>query len=385
MQQLLRWQAIVDLVVLSAGIYIALWWARRARALRIVLLLLGLHAGSLLARHFEMLITSWVLEAAAITALVVLVLGFQAEVRYAVMRLDSLLRLRSGAAPDTGLSSTVIAGAAFAMAARRMGSLLVIVRRDPIGELIHDGVEVGADISGELLETIFQKGSPLHDGAVILEGGRVSRAAALLPLTHRTDVPSYFGTRHRAALGLAERCDALVVVTSEERGEVTLMEGRGMQRPAGPAQLAAALELDGSVDRRIRGVVKRVFLSDLRLKAAALGMAAAIWSISFLLAGTTVRSVTVPLEFSNVPAGMEISSESADRLEVQLRGNAWVMDSLHMSGVVAHFDLSGAAPGTETVRVASGDFNLPPGVIVDRVVPPSITLSLSRLRQAAAR
>ncbi len=385
MQQLLRWQAIADLGVLTAGIYVALWWARQARALRIVLTLLGLHAGSLLAGHFEMPITSWVLEAAALIALVALVLGFQAEVRYAVLRLDSVSRLWSGAVPAKGLSSKAIAEAAFALAARSVGSLLVIVRGDPVAELIHGGVVVGADISAELIEAIFQKGSPLHDGAAILEGPRVSRAAAVLPLTQRTDVPPYFGTRHRAAMGLAERCDALVVVPSEERGVLTLMHGRSTEGLAGPPQLAVALELSGGADRRIGGVVRRALLSDLRLKGAALGIAAAIWSISFLLAGTTIRSVTVPLEFSNVPAGMEVSSQSADRLEAQLRGNAWVMDSLRMNRLVAHFDLSGAAPGTKTVRVTSGDFHLPPGVIVDRVVPPSITLSLSRVPEATAR
>jgi diadenylate cyclase len=385
MQQFLRWQAIADLVVLTGGIYVVLWWARRARALRIVLALLCLHAGSLLASHFEMPITSWMLEGAAIIALVVLVLAFQAEVRYAVMRLDRILQLRPGAPPAPSLSSAVIAEAAFRLASSRTGSLLVIVRSDPVAELIHDGVAMGAGISAELLETIFQKGTPLHDGAAILEGGRISRAAAFLPLTQRSDLPPYFGTRHRAAMGLAERCDALVVVTSEERGEVTLVDGRRLQRLASPSQLASALELPSRADHRIGAAVRRVFLSDFRFKIASLGIAAAVWSITFLLAGTTVRSVSVPLEFSNVPAGMEVSSQSADLLSVQLRGNAWVMDSLSMRRLVARFDLRGAARGVESIRVSPGDLNLPPGVVVDRVIPPSIRLSLARRQETAAR
>ena len=143
MEQLLRWQAIADLLILTGAIYIVLSWARRARALRIVLTLLGLYAGSLLARHFEMIITSWVLFAASITALVVLVLAFQAEVRYAIMRLDSLLRLWSVPASAPALSSAVIAEAAFAMAGRHVGSLMVIVRKDPVTELVQDGVAFG--------------------------------------------------------------------------------------------------------------------------------------------------------------------------------------------------------------------------------------------------
>jgi diadenylate cyclase len=386
MQQLLRWQAIVDLLVLTGGIYIVLRWAQRARALRIVLTLLFLHAGSLLASHFEMIITSWVLEAAAITTLVVLVLAFQAEVRYAVMRVDNIGRLRSRPASQSSASSSMIAEAAFALAARRIGSLLVIVRRDPIAELVHDGFVMGAEISTELLEAIFQKGSPLHDGAAILEGGRISRAGAFLPLTQRLDVPPYFGTRHRAAIGLGERCDALVVVTSEERGEVTLVDGREVQKIADSLQLASALEVPGRrSDHRFGSGVRRVFLSNLGSKAAALAIAAAIWSISVLLAGTTVRSMSVPVEFSDVPAGMEVSSQSADQVEAQLRGNAWLMDSLSISRLVVRVDLSGAAPGTESIRVTPGDFNLPPGIVVDRVFPPSIKVSVARGQETTAR
>ncbi len=376
MQQLLRWQAIADLLVLTAGIYLALSWARRARALRIVLLLLALHGASLIANHFELLITGWLLEAAAVIALVVLVLGFQAEVRYAVLRMDRMLRIRPGPAPASGESWTVVAESAFAFAARRLGSLMVIVRKDPIKELVHDGVGLAADVSPQLLEAIFQKCSPLHDGAAVLEGARVARAAAYLPLTQRSDVPLYFGTRHRAAIGLAERCDALVVVTSEERGEVTLMEGRNFRRMANPLQLEHALVLEGRAARGIGSTLRRVFLSDLKWKAAALGIAAAIWSTSFVLAGTTVRSVSVPVEFSNVPAGMEVTSQSADHVEVQLRGSSWIMDSLATGRLVAHVDLGGVAEGTRVIRVTAGDFDLPPGVVVDRVVPPSLRLSL---------
>jgi diadenylate cyclase len=378
MQQLLRWHSIADLLILTLSVYVALAWARQARALRLVLMLLALHAGSLLARHFEMLIAGWVLGAAAIVLLVVLVLAFQAEVRYAVMRLDSVLRLWPGPSTAGATRSDVVSEAAFNMAARRIGSLCVIVRGDTITELVHHGVSLGADISAELLEAIFHKESPLHDGATIVEGARVSRAAVFLPLTQETNVPPCFGTRHRAAMGLAERCDALVVVTSEERGDVTLIDGRAILRPSNPSQLASALERQPRTDDHIGGTARRVFLSDLRFKSIALSTAAVIWSTSFLLARTTVRSISMPVEFSNVPAHMKVSSQSPDWLDVQLRGNAWVMDSLSMSGLVAHFDLSGATQGVESIRVNSGNFNLPPGVVVDRVTPSSITLSLFR-------
>jgi diadenylate cyclase len=373
--QLLRWQAIVDLAALTLAVYLALSWARRARALRIVLLLLALHAGALVARHFEVIITGWILEGAALIALVVLVLAFQAEVRSAVMRLEA--GLRPGRRPSPSQASAVVAETAFRLAAARIGSLIVLVRRDAIAELINNGVLVGANISSELLQSIFQKESPLHDGAVIIEGAAIVRAGAYLPLTNRRDVPLHFGTRHRAAIGLAERCDASVVVTSEERGEVMLMEGHAVQHFTTPAELAQALE--GSPLRLEPGSrIQRWLFSNLRYKLASFGLAATIWAMSFLLVGTAVRTLSMPVEFSNVPEGLEISAYSTDHLDVQLRGNTWVMDSISSSRPLVRVDLGGAKPGTELIRVASGDINLPPGVTVTSITPRRIAVSMMR-------
>jgi diadenylate cyclase len=378
--QLLRWQAIVDLLVLSTGIYFLLWWARRARALRIILSLLALQIASLVTRHFEMLITSWVLEAAVAVGLVVLVLAFQTEVRYAVLRLDGVLRLwprRATTSPNE--PAQAIAEAAFALAARRVGSLVVVERRNSVAELVRDGVLVGANATAELLESLFQKDTPLHDGAVIVEETRITRAGVFLPLTQRRDVPLEYGARHRAAMGLAERCDALVVVTSEERGEVTLVEGHDAQRCDSVSQLALALERFDERERGKRdGAWKRVVLANYQYKLAALGIGAVIWLMTFLLAGTTVRTVAVPLEFVNVPAGLEIAAESADHLDVQLGGNAWVMDSLNLNALVARIDLASAKEGRESLRVRAGNINLPPEVTVQRTVPEWIQITLAK-------
>ena len=144
----------------------------------------------------------------------------------------------------------LIAEAMFDLARDRIGALVVIVRRDAILELLEGGVALGAEISSELLKAIFQKDSPLHDGAVIIDGDRALKAGVVLPLTQRQNVASFYGTRHRAGMGLAERCDALVTVVSEERGEVSLMLGRDVRLQAGPEQLRQELEELRQRDRK---------------------------------------------------------------------------------------------------------------------------------------
>src|SRR6516162_6757797 len=224
MQILLDWRRAVDFIVLVLSLYLVLWWASGARALRIALAIVALYVGVLFARQLDLVVTTWVLQGAALIAVAFLIIVFQPEVRRALMRLDrSLLTSRSLATADPGRA---LSDSAFEMAATRTGALIVVTRQDPVDELIVGGVVLAADISKPLIQAIFEKTSPLHDGALIIEGGRIAKAGAVLPLTGREDVPMEYGTRHRAAIGLAERTDALCIVVSEERGEITVIRGR---------------------------------------------------------------------------------------------------------------------------------------------------------------
>ena len=373
-----RWQSVVDFLVLTTAFYALLRWAHSARALRIALGVVGIHALALLARRLDLVITSRVLDSAAVLAVVLLLLIFQPELRGAFMRLDSALRYWPR--PQSALSkgNRAIADATFDLARDRIGALLVMVRRDAVFELLDGGVALGAEISSELLKAIFQKTSPLHDGAVVISGDRAVKAGVVLPLTQRQNVANFYGTRHRAGMGLAERCDALVVVVSEERGEVSLMLGRDVRPQVGREQLLLALEELRSRDRKsATSRVHRILFANIRLKLGAAGLAGLIWAMSFLAAGTTIRSVTIPIEFSDVPAGMEISEQSADNLEVQLRGSPWVMDSISLERLIAQFDLRHSRSGWNTLQLAPSTLDLPPGVVVDRVTPGRIRVRIT--------
>ena len=282
-------------------------------------------------------------------------------------------------------SNRAIADAAFDLARERLGALLVIVRRDAIFELLDGGVVLGAEISPELLKAIFQKASPLHDGAVIIDGDRAVKAGVVLPLTHRQDVAGYYGTRHRAGMGLAERCDALVTVVSEERGEVSLMLGRAIRLQADRDQLLRALdELRGHDRKSPANRVYSILFDHIKLKLGAAGLAGLFWAMSFLAAGTTIRSVTVPIEFSDVTIGMEISDQSADALQIQLRGSPWVIDSVSLERLIARFDLKRSHSGWITLQLVPNTLDLPPGVVVDRVTPSKIRVRVTNTKAPVA-
>jgi uncharacterized protein (TIGR00159 family) len=382
----IRWQSVVDFLVLAAAFYALLRWSRQARALRLALGVVSLHAAALLASHLDLVVTSWVLDASAILAIALLLLIFQPELRRAIMRLDGAVRLLPRPVSILADSSQAIATAAFEMAQARLGALVVIIQKDSIAELLDGGLALEAEISSQLLEAIFQKASPLHDGAVIIKGNRIAQAGVVLPLTQRRDVPILYGTRHRAGMGLAERSDALVTVVSEERGEVTLMAGGEIRLAENQQQLMQILRHRRRRTRQSLSTrIRRILFANSGLKFAALGLACFIWSLSFLTAGASIRTVSVPVEFSNVPVGMKITEQPADVIEVQLRGSAWIMDSVNLEKLIAHFDLGNYHPGSYTLRLAPGTLDLPPGVKVERATPETIHIRIERSEAASPR
>jgi hypothetical protein len=265
------------------------------------------------------------------------------------------------------------------MAEKRIGALIVIANRDSIVDLVDGGVTLGAEVHSEVIEAIFREESPLHDGAMVIDGDHIASAGVILPLTLRQDVPAEYGTRHRAAMGMAERCDALVISVSEERGTVTLMHGREWTILRDPQALVDLLGAQRTSRIRFgRDVLRKLVMTDPGLKIAAIAIACLLWAASFYGPAGVVRVISVPIELRNVPRGMEVTRQAITRLDVQLRGNPLLMDSLLSRPPTARFDLREAQAGTFSVGSSEADVDVPPGVVVERVSPREIVLHLVR-------
>ena len=378
----LRWQDLVDFLVLSLALYVLLLWARQTRALRFAVLIVGLHACALWAMHFDLKITGWVLEGASLAVIGLLILLFQEEVRHSVVRFDSTVRLRLSKPSASNKACAAIGKAVFAMARGHIGALIVVTRKDPITDLVSGGVKVDAAISHELLEAIFEKNSPIHDGAVIINQDRIEYAGVLLPLSEREDAPSEYGTRHRAAMGLAERCDAQVLVVSEERGKVVLMEGRQTSPMPDVMALQPVFSSPGPSPRVSLGLrLSGLLFKNLRYRLAAVGLASVIWALSFVSGGMIVKDVVVPTEFANLPSGLLIANQPAASVKVQLRGSTWMVNPMMdpvMSHLTVRIDLSGLEQGPHTIRLTETDLKLPPGVRAEHITPGTVSVRLAR-------
>ena len=242
--QLLRrpavsWWDVVDILLVSILIYELLLLIRGTRAVQMALsagFLIGLFFVS---RWFDLETVNWVIRNLAPYVGFAIIVLFQADIRRALAhfgRAPFFKYFERATSADESIEDLVVA--ASTLAARRIGAIIVIERQIGLRNYIEGGIPLDATITYDLLATIFQPGSPLHDGAVILQGDRIAAAACFLPLSINPKVSRELGTRHRAALGITEENDALAIVVSEETGAITVA-------------LAGALEL-GLTPERLR-------------------------------------------------------------------------------------------------------------------------------------
>lgn len=174
-----------------------------------------------IATFLKLTTVSWILNAIAPGLFIAVAIVFQPELRKIFMRLGQGSIFRGGARPRVGQIEVVI-NAAETLSGMRRGALVVFARNVGLKNIIDTGTKLDSLVSSSLIVTIFQFDTPLHDGALILQEGRVAAAGCFLPLSEQQDIRKSFGTRHRAALGLSEEADAVVLVVSEETGALSL-------------------------------------------------------------------------------------------------------------------------------------------------------------------
>ncbi|MCE2558177.1 MAG: diadenylate cyclase CdaA [Acidobacteria bacterium] len=224
---LLGWRDLVDLLVVGLVVYNVLLVIRGTGGMRIVAGILVLLGTSWIAATLRLRTLEASLNYLLPVLPVVIVVLFQNQIRSALARVgrNPLVRLMSDQTPESGILEIVLAAQALSL--RRLGALIVIERVDGLRDYVENGIVLDASISYDLLLTIFARDTPLHDGAVIVQKDRVAAAACFLPLTTSASVSIEHGTRHRAAIGMTELTDAVVVVVSEETGKIsTAREGR---------------------------------------------------------------------------------------------------------------------------------------------------------------
>jgi len=220
--------SIIDILLVATFVYYLLYLLKGTRSARIAFGIIMLIVLYFIADRFQLQTMSWLLQNFLTYIVIAIIVIFQADIRKALATFGrnpfwDFFRIRE---KSTGYL-VELQRAVNLLAQRNIGALIVIERELELKNLIETGLRLDAEIKSDLLLSIFNTRSPLHDGAVILTHGRIASAGAILPLSSRLDINKGYGTRHRAALGLSEESDAVVIVISEEQGSVSIaFDGR---------------------------------------------------------------------------------------------------------------------------------------------------------------
>ena len=238
----IAWWDLLDIAIVSVLIYQLLLHIKGTRAAQMALssgLLIGLF---FLSRWLQLETVNWIIRNLATYLVIAIVVLFQSDIRRALAHFGRSPFLRyfdRSRRTDETLEELVVT--ASNLAAKRTGALIIVERQIGLRNYIEGGIPLDAVLTYDLMASIFHTGSPLHDGAVIVQGDRIAAAACFLPLSVSPRVSRELGTRHRAALGLTEENDAIAIVVSEETGNIGLVIGGKLTRGVSPDNLRTEL------------------------------------------------------------------------------------------------------------------------------------------------
>ncbi|HEY6724428.1 MAG TPA: diadenylate cyclase [Polyangiaceae bacterium] len=372
---------VLDVLIVSSIAYGTVRWFRQSRSRLVMSGLATLVLLYFAARLLEMHLTLALFQAGITVAAVTLVVIFQDEIKRGFERVALASRFRTtGATRNSDTLADTIAAATAHFAKNRTGALVVFRGREPLERHLTGGVRLDGRVSESLLYSIFDTNSPGHDGALIIEDGVASLFAVHLPLSVEIKGGERFGTRHTAALGLSERCDALVIVVSEERGVMSVAQNGKLTEVSSSlelAQIIRAFSQKVSPDFDAAGV-RRWFSHNLGLKLVSVAVALAAWLVTLgYRSETAVRTVSVPIVFSDVPNGWVIKNVNPLEVRLSLSGPQRKLEGLGDSLAVS-VKPGKLAPGTLRTTLTGQDVSLPPGVQVRDIQPSSVQFTAER-------
>ncbi len=228
--KLIRWQDILDILLVTTILYRVLLIIKGTKAAQMLIGIGVLFVALLFSKYLGLYTIDWIIQSLWAQIVLAVIILFQPEIRKTLAQMGEARFLPSFASAEGMRSIEEIVRASIALASRQIGALIVIEKETSLNDFIEMGTQLDAKVTHELLLSIFHPSSPMHDGAVIIRGNRVVAAGCFLPLTLSIDISKAFGTRHRAGIGLTEETDSVVIIVSEETGSITTAIGSKIKK-----------------------------------------------------------------------------------------------------------------------------------------------------------
>lgn len=374
---------VIDILFVGILLYTAMVWLRTTRAAFVLRGIFVLAIVYLIARQFELQLTAWIFQGFFAIFLIMIVVIFQEELRQIFERV-AVWSWRSRANPVQSETANTLVRTAADLGKDRIGALVVVAGSDPLARHVVGGIPLDGKVSEPLLRSIFDPHSPGHDGAVIIEHDRVTRFAAHLPLSKDLGQLAGVGTRHSAALGIAELTDALAIVVSEQRGTISAARDGRLHRLENPQELVALLERflqkEEPDEKRIwKWVPVKHVRENWQAKAIALAMAFGFWYV--FVPGAKVMEATyrIPVQVQNIPADYELESFQPTEVEATFSGPRRAFYFFHPKRLKVMVDASTAESGRRTFMITPQSIRHPNEITVEEVKPQTLRLTLRRV------
>lgn len=372
----LRWQDILDIAINSYILFRLYVLFKGTNAFRIMLAIAFLWFFQEIANYLGLVVTSWLFQGFTAAAAIIIIVIFRHEIRivFQTRNLKSILwgiPRRTDSTPIELLSEVV-----FELASSRTGALIVFQGKEDLTEIVKDGIPWQGLISREMIQTIFRENSPVHDGAILIDGRRVRMVGCILPLSHRKNLPSYFGTRHRAAVGLAEESDSLIIAVSEERGQVTVVRGNEIIPVRYPSHLIRLLnEFGGKAEISSEKFYRKERFNMIAAAGFSILIISAMWA-SFTRSLDTLITLDVPIRYLNRQPDMVVVETSTNTVRLYLSGSGALIRSVRPEQAQVSLDLKNAVVGKNHFPLISDNISLPPGINLSRIDPAVVDVVL---------
>lgn len=378
-----RIQDILDIIIIALMIFALLTWFK-TRASRFVLIGIILLGGVYVAaRFFQLYLTTIVLQGFFAILLFVLVVIFQEDLRSFFEKLAMLGNIRKKLQPVSAMEETaeIIAQTAVNLAKKNIGALIVIQGDDPLDRHINGGTALDGMVSEPLLASIFDPHSMGHDGAVIINGNRLTMFGCHLPLSMNTAKYGNLGLRHTAALGMAERSDALCIVVSEEKGTISLAYQGKLTVVKNAAALHETLEQFYTRNAPAKKTsLPMIWLTEnTREKVIALVLACILWVTFGYQRDILRRDFIIPINYKNVPQDWKIDEPQVTEAKVVLQGPAQAFHLFDERSLQISLDMAGLTEKKREFTLTKDMLNTPSNLSVMEINPGKIRIYASRL------
>ncbi len=366
---------VIDILVVAVLLYTATAFLKQTRAAFIIRGIFILAAIYIIARYLDLQLTAWIFQGFFAIFLIIIVVIFQEELRQIFERIAVWSLTPKGIRPLRSNTVDILVGALADLAKDRIGALIVIEGKDPIARHVMGGIELEGKISEPLLKSIFDPHSAGHDGAVIVQNDKIALFAAHLPLSKDFQQLADVGTRHSAALGLAELSDALCIAVSEERGTISVARDSRLRQIENIQELGLLLEnfLEEkfpSPERRMPSVslIRENWLA----KLVTFSLAVGLWYV--LVPGSSTIEVTykLPVQVQNLQSDYRIEDVQPTEINATFTGPKRAFYFFDPGKLKVDVDLSTTEPGRKTLRISEQNVRHPQTLTLQQLEPSTV-------------